>query len=363
MDQVQIRCRKETTRRWNSLSRIRNPPNPLGLPHRRALDFYDIKYVLPELVGKSLEQVTHERRNHMKAPAEYVVFFQFELHNKQKLTNRERSVRNRFFFDFCREVAFGWVEAATEGATLPQALPAPTHVIKPKPDFNPGLNWIPHPHGLNFKGLAAAASKLMGSNLSLFAVNAILILSTDDSSRILAKYYSAPHPPAGASDRSGASHPGANPYPTLKEQKAFEKGLGEKTCKLPSDIILYDNRIVVFKMESDVMIYVVGGANENEILLYNLLLALRDSLTILLKNPPDKRSIIENYDLVSLAIDEMVDDGIILETDPAVVVMRVSRPPLQDAPSVKNIDLSEQGLLNAWEFGKMKLTERLRQGL
>jgi len=41
----------------------------------------------------------------------------------------------------------------------------------------------------------------------------------------------------------------------------------------------------------------------------------------------------------------------------------VSRPPAQDAASVKNIDLSEQGLLNAWEFGKMKLAERMRQGL
>jgi len=48
-------------------------------------------------------------------------------------------------------------------------------------------------------------------------------------------------------------------------------------------VILYDNRIVVFKVEGDVMLYVVGGADENEILLYSALLALRDSLSILLK--------------------------------------------------------------------------------
>ena len=77
----------------------------------------------------------------------------------------------------------------------------------------------------------------------------------------------------------------------------------------------------------------------------------------------DKRTIIENYDLVSLAIDEIVDDGIILETDPVVVSSRVSRPPAQDITTVKSIDLSEQGLLNVWEFGKSKLQERLRQGL
>ncbi|KAI9696162.1 MAG: Golgi-to-ER vesicle coat component [Bogoriella megaspora] len=202
----------------------------------------------------------------------------------------------------------------------------------------------------------------MAPNMSLFSVNAILILSTDDHSRILAKYYSPPHPPAGVPAHS-TNYPGANPYPNAKDQKAFEKGLLEKTNKQSNDIILYDNRIVVFKMESDVMLYVVGGSDENEILLYNVILALRDSLNILLKNSTDKRTIIENYDLVSLAIDEIIDDGIILETDPVIVASRVTRPPVQDITQVKGIDLSEQGLLNAWNLGKQKLEERLRQGL
>ena len=80
-----------------------------------------------------------------------------------------------------------------------------------------------------------------------------------------------------------------------------------------------------------------------------------------LRNSTDHPTLIENYDLVSLAIDEIVDDGIILETDPVVVAGRVSKPPAQDVIHVKEIDLSEQGLLNAWDFGKRKLAERLRQ--
>ncbi|MCJ1369666.1 Golgi-to-ER vesicle coat component [Loxospora ochrophaea] len=203
----------------------------------------------------------------------------------------------------------------------------------------------------------------MPTNMSLFSINAILLTSTDDSSRLLAKYYSAPHPPLHSTPPNSQHYAGANPYPTLKEQKAFEKGLLEKTTKTSSDVILYDNRVVVFKMEGDVMMYVVGGADENEILLFSVVLCLRDSLSILLKNSTDKRTIIENYDLVSLAIDEIVDDGIVLETDPVVVASRVSRAPAQDITSVKGIDLSEQGIMNAWEFGKMKLAERMRQGL
>lgn len=119
----------------------------------------------------------------------------------------------------------------------------------------------------------------MPTNMTLFSVNAILILSTDDRSRILAKYYSAPH----AQPNNASTHPGMNPYSTLKEQKAFEKGLLEKTNKQSGDVILYDGRVVVYKMEGDVMLYVVGGGDENEILLFGVVLALRDSLSILLK--------------------------------------------------------------------------------
>lgn len=192
---------------------------------------------------------------------------------------------------------------------------------------------------------------------------------------MLAKYYRPPH--------SDASVP--NPYPTVKEQTSFEKGLVDKTAKTTNDIILYDGRIVVFKAEGDVMLYVVGGMDENELLLWHTLLALRDSLNVLLKyvhtppSPPlrmwcvrllirtrnvtDKRTIVENYDIVSLAVDEIVDDGVILETDPTVIVSRVSKPPQHEVAGVKGIDLSEQGLLNVWEFGKKQLAERLRQGL
>lgn len=74
----------------------------------------------------------------------------------------------------------------------------------------------------------------------------------------------------------------------------------------------------------------------------------------------DKRTIVENYDLVSLAIDEIVDDGVILETDPTIIVHRVSRAPAQE---VHGIDLSEQGVNNLAQLGRAKLADWLRQGL
>ncbi|EOO03250.1 putative coatomer subunit zeta protein [Phaeoacremonium minimum UCRPA7] len=201
----------------------------------------------------------------------------------------------------------------------------------------------------------------MSPGMSLFSVNAIIILSLDGS-RIFAKYYTAPHhapTPAGQT-----STPSSNsPYPDVKSQKAFEKGLLEKTAKQTGDILLYDGRIVTYKTESDVMMYLVSSIDENEILLYQSLLCLRDSLHLLFKQSVDKRTIIENYDLVSLAIDEIVDDGIILETDPTIVVQRVSKAPTQDV-DLRRIDpFSEQGVNNLAQLGKAKLTDWLRQGL
>ena len=57
----------------------------------------------------------------------------------------------------------------------------------------------------------------------------------------------------------------------------------DKTNKSGTDVILYDGKVVVFKMEGDVMMYVVGGGEENEILLFGVVIALRDALSILLK--------------------------------------------------------------------------------
>lgn len=117
----------------------------------------------------------------------------------------------------------------------------------------------------------------MAPNMSLHSVVAVLVLSPEAADpRLFAKYYSAPH-------TSNTSVEPKQPYPHLKEQKVFEKGLLEKTTKQNSDVILYDNKVIVFKTEGDVMLFVVGGAEENEILLYNVILALRDSFSILFK--------------------------------------------------------------------------------
>lgn len=66
----------------------------------------------------------------------------------------------------------------------------------------------------------------------------------------------------------------------------------------------------MFKPSLDCILYVVGPSSENELMLSGLLSSLYESITLLLQSGQmDKRAVLENLDLVSLAVDETVDDG------------------------------------------------------
>jgi hypothetical protein len=189
----------------------------------------------------------------------------------------------------------------------------------------------------------------MSSNTSLYAIDAILILDNKQN-RIFTKYYKAPHESA------------ENDLITnIKKQKQFETELFKKTFKQNTDIILFDNHAVVYKEYSDFVVYIIGGLDQNEVLLYNVLQGLTGAFEIILDSQLDKRSLLESYDMLVIAIDETVDDGIILEIDSSAIAARVTNPPTEDVTNIK-IDLSEKGLLNAFNFAKKNISERLQQG-
>ncbi|GMM46215.1 coatomer subunit zeta [Pichia kluyveri] len=189
----------------------------------------------------------------------------------------------------------------------------------------------------------------MSANTSLYSIDAILILDSDKN-RIFTKYYKSPH-------ENTENDLITNP----KKQKQFEADLFKKTFKQNSDIILFESHTIVYKEYSDFIVYIIGGLSENEILLYNVLQGLTGAFEIILDSQLDKRSLLESYDMVVIAIDETVDDGIILETDSSAIAARVTNPPTEDVGNIK-IDLSEKGFLNAFNFAKKNIAERLQQG-
>ncbi|CAM9672848.1 unnamed protein product [Choristocarpus tenellus] len=69
--------------------------------------------------------------------------------------------------------------------------------------------------------------------------------------------------------------------------------------------------------------YVVGSAEENELILSAVLDALYESLSVLLRGQVDRRTMLDNLAQVLLAVDEVVDAGKILEIDPSAIANRV----------------------------------------
>jgi hypothetical protein len=197
------------------------------------------------------------------------------------------------------------------------------------------------------------------STVSLKTVSACLILDSNGS-RLYAKYYA---PEASSGDAASA-----DTLPLPPQQLELERNIFKKTYKQHQDVVLYDDRLITYKQLNDVLVVLVAPLSENELLMYSLTNNLVEALTILLDGLLDETLVLEKYDLVSLCIDETIDDGIILEIDPAIIVSRVTNPRLASNVtaldiSLNKIDLSEKGLFNALSFASKKIGERLQQGL
>ncbi|KMZ66009.1 Coatomer subunit zeta-1 [Zostera marina] len=147
-------------------------------------------------------------------------------------------------------------------------------------------------------------------------------------------------------------------WPTHSAKIAFEKSTFTKTQKsnarTEADISIFDGCIVIYKFIQDLHFYVTGSDNENELILGTVLQGFFDAAAILLRNNVDKRNALENLDLILLCLDEIVDNGIILETDSSVIVGKVASNSLDGG-----VSLSEQTISQAIATAREHLTRSL----
>ncbi|XP_051736425.1 coatomer subunit zeta-1 isoform X1 [Ctenopharyngodon idella] len=170
---------------------------------------------------------------------------------------------------------------------------------------------------------------------SLYTVKAVLIMD-NDGERLYAKYYD-------------------DTYPTVKEQKAFEKNIFNKTHRTDSEIALLEGLTVVYKSNIDLYFYVIGSSHENELMLMSVLNCLFDSLSQMLRKNVEKRALLENMEGLFLAVDEIVDGGVILESDPQQVVHRVA---LREASKTAVLKSSASPSLISFQGDDVPLTEQ-----
>lgn len=175
------------------------------------------------------------------------------------------------------------------------------------------------------------------------SVKAIVILD-DEGNRLVAKYY------GGEMD-------------TDEKQFAFEKMLFTKTSRLQTarhdtDVIMLDQSVIVFHFVSDCLFYVAGKVDDNELLFEAVLNALVEVLGKLLSNglgsQVEKITVLEQLEKVLITVDELVDGGIVLETDPSVITNRVA---MRGADS--EVPLAEQSLSQVMAAAREQMTRAL----
>lgn len=98
------------------------------------------------------------------------------------------------------------------------------------------------------------------------------------------------------------------------------------------------------------MFYILSTQDENELIVLSVLTSIEDTLSSLLKGDVNKRSLMENLDLVLLTLDECIDDGIVLAIDSQRIATRVAmrgKTPGDAAPAATGEKTFTQALQSA----------------
>ncbi|GMI04133.1 hypothetical protein TrVE_jg7015 [Triparma verrucosa] len=142
-----------------------------------------------------------------------------------------------------------------------------------------------------------------------------LILLSSDGSRLSSKYYS-----------QFMLHPnGPNSPETLALRTAFEKQLHKKSRGKNGEIeiLTIDSTTACYVQTSDLKIFLTSPSTESELVLSYVLEGFYSALQMVLHNQVDKRTVLDNLELLMLLIDELSDGGRILETNPQNLAERV----------------------------------------
>ncbi|XP_076917063.1 coatomer subunit zeta-1-like [Bidens hawaiensis] len=169
-----------------------------------------------------------------------------------------------------------------------------------------------------------------------------ILLLDSEGGRIAVKYYS-------------------DDWPTNNAKEAFEKSIFTKTHKInartEAEITMLDSNVVLYKFVQDLHFFVTGGDSENELILSTVLQGFFDAVGILLRGNLNKREALENLDLILLCLDEIIDGGIILETDANVIAGKVASHSVDSAAP-----LSEQTISQALATAREHFTRSLLSG-
>jgi len=135
----------------------------------------------------------------------------------------------------------------------------------------------------------------MDDNLIVCKINFIIFLD-NDGKRLYSKYY----------DEN-----------LIKIQKEFEIKLSKFVInnniqRNDVDIFIFEEYTIVSKISPEIAIFIGSSENTNECLLVNFYDTLEYCLFNIIENSLTKEKLLENYDKIIILIDELINDGLIM---------------------------------------------------
>lgn len=211
----------------------------------------------------------------------------------------------------------------------------------------------------------------MISPLSLYTISSFLILN-EKGKRIFNKYYTNPFtkyeeyekskedPNHNASDDSdleiALSKTKQIEFEKLILKKINEAYEGNSSTTKDIELIVYDSKVSIFQRINGltfVMTSTSPSEDVNEILLQQCFEGIVKALDLLLDGVIDSQSLNTNFDLLSLAVDESIDDGVVLQYDENAIINRITLMTEDEGQTNLN-NIAEKGLKSAWGFAKTR---------
>lgn len=177
-----------------------------------------------------------------------------------------------------------------------------------------------------------------------------LLVTDSDGARIAVKYSSY----------------GKQKWPTVKAQIQFEKKLIGKLPKqtgcsrCETDVAVVDDLTVLHQACNDVVICAVAPSSENELIILQLVEGIVGALNNVVQqnflcSGVTKQLMLDKLSEVFFILDEVTDDGIIMETDEEKIAARVKMTDETEA----NAAQSEQLFQKATQSARQKLLHSL----
>lgn len=145
-------------------------------------------------------------------------------------------------------------------------------------------------------------------------------------------------------------------------QRAFEMSLLRKIQTLGDisesiDVMEFSNYIVAYKQADDLFMFVVGGTDENELIMAEVLTTLDDALNTLMRGQVYEEAVLENLMSMLLVVDELVDaEGVIMESESGELAARVGQ---QGNSFMDQVPIGEQTLSQALQNAKDQFTRSI----